>query len=135
MRTRAGSAPDEVQAGFAPRRRSRAETRKALQLAIPRDKSKGLKLSSSAVATEAVRGWVYSLRPGGVRDIGFESANGVTLTWRRCRYRDCDPIHALSPMGPVSRESCRDIPSGFRLRVENHPGKRATTQSRQPHAP
>lgn len=54
MRTRAGSAPDEVQTGAAPRRRSRAEAREALQLAIPRVKSKGLKRSISAVATEAV---------------------------------------------------------------------------------
>ncbi len=135
MRTRAGSAPDELQIGSAPRRRSRAETREELQLAIPRVKNKRLKRSISAVATEAVRGWVYSLCPGVVRDMGFESANRVTLTWRRCRYHDCDPIRALSPMGPVSRESCRDIPSGFRLRVENHPGKRATTQSHQPDAP
>ncbi|MCA8205106.1 TetR family transcriptional regulator [Burkholderia sp. AU33545] len=53
MIIRAGITPAETQTGSAPRRRSRARTREELQLAILRVKNKGLKLSISAVATEA----------------------------------------------------------------------------------
>jgi AcrR family transcriptional regulator len=65
MSTRAGTAPDEAQTGSAPRRRSRAETREELQLAILRVKNKGLKLSISAVATEAgvTAGLVHNTYP------------------------------------------------------------------------
>lgn len=53
MSTRAATTPAQAQNGAAPRRRSRAKTREELQLAMLRVKNKGLKLSISAVATEA----------------------------------------------------------------------------------
>lgn len=53
MSSRAGSTPAEAQTGLVSRRRNREKTREELQLAILRIKNKGLKLSISAVATEA----------------------------------------------------------------------------------
>ena len=53
MSTRAGTTPAEPQTEPASRRRSRGNTREELLLAMLRVKSKGLKLSISAVATEA----------------------------------------------------------------------------------
>ncbi|WP_321882718.1 TetR family transcriptional regulator [Burkholderia cepacia] len=53
MSTRAGTTSVEPHTESAPRRRSRVSTREELQLAMLRIKNKGLKLSISAVATEA----------------------------------------------------------------------------------
>jgi len=53
MSIRIGTTPAKARTGSAPRRRSREKTREELQLAMLRVKNKGLKLSISAVATEA----------------------------------------------------------------------------------
>lgn len=50
MSSRAGTSPDDTRPGSAPRRRSIGKMREALQLAILRVKTRGLKLSISSVA-------------------------------------------------------------------------------------
>ncbi|MCA8102935.1 coiled-coil domain-containing protein [Burkholderia contaminans] len=79
MNTRAGTATDEAQAGSAPRRRSRAKTREELQLAIRRVTNKGLKLSISAVATEAgvSAGLVHNTYPDIAEEIRAQVGRGT----------------------------------------------------------
>lgn len=79
MSTRAGTTPAEAQTGAAPRRRSRAKTRGELQLAMLRVKNKGLKLSISAVATEAgvSAGLVHNTYPDIAEEIRAQVGRGT----------------------------------------------------------
>jgi uncharacterized coiled-coil DUF342 family protein len=79
MSTRAGTTPAEAQAGSAPRRRSRGKTREELQLAMLRVKNKGLKLSISAVATEAgvSAGLIHNTYPDIAEEIRAQVGRGT----------------------------------------------------------
>ncbi|QMI48999.1 TetR family transcriptional regulator [Burkholderia sp. MBR-1] len=79
MSTRAGTTPAEAQTGAAPRRRSRAKTREELQLAMLRVKKKGLRLSISAVATEAgvSAGLVHNTYPDIAEEIRAQVGRGT----------------------------------------------------------
>lgn len=79
MSTRAGTTPAEAQAGSAPRCRSRGKTREELQLAMLRVKNKGLKLSISAVATEAgvSAGLIHNTYPDIAEEIRAQVGRGT----------------------------------------------------------
>jgi len=79
MSTRAGTTPAEAQTWSSPRRRSRVKTREALQLAMLRLKNKGLKLSISAVATEAgvSAGLVHNTYPDIAEEIRAQVGRGT----------------------------------------------------------
>ena len=79
MSTRAGTTPAEPQTEPASRRRSRGNTREELLLAMLRVKSKGLKLSISAVATEAgvSAGLVHNTYPDIAEEIRAQVGRGT----------------------------------------------------------
>ncbi|KAB1588203.1 TetR family transcriptional regulator [Burkholderia cepacia] len=79
MSTRAGTTPAEPQTESAPRRRSRVKTREELQLAVLRVKNKGLKLSISAVATEAgvSAGLIHNTYPDIAEEIRAQVGRGT----------------------------------------------------------
>ncbi|MBF5008761.1 TetR family transcriptional regulator [Burkholderia pseudomultivorans] len=79
MSTRAGTTPAEPQTESAPRRRSRVKTREELQLAMLRVKNKGLKLSISAVATEAgvSAGLIHNTYPDIAEEIRAQVGRGT----------------------------------------------------------
>lgn len=79
MSTRAGTTPAEPQTGAPLRRRSRAKTRGELQLAMLRIKDKGLKLSISAVASEAgvSAGLVHNVYPDIAEEIRAQVGRGT----------------------------------------------------------
>ncbi|WP_261514412.1 TetR family transcriptional regulator, partial [Burkholderia multivorans] len=79
MSTRAGTTPAEPQTESAPRRRSRGKTREELQLAMLRVKNKGLKLSISAVATEAgvSAGLIHNTYPDIAEEIRAQVGRGT----------------------------------------------------------
>ncbi|AWV05615.1 TetR family transcriptional regulator (plasmid) [Burkholderia sp. JP2-270] len=79
MSTRAGTTLAEAQTGAAPRRRNRAKTRDELQRAMLRVKNKGLKLSISAVATEAgvSAGLVHNTYPDIAEEIRTQVGRGA----------------------------------------------------------
>jgi hypothetical protein len=82
-RSATGAAPAKIQIESAPRRRNREKTCEELQLAMLRVKNKGLKLSISAVATEAgvSAGLIHNTYP----DIAEEIRAQVGRTTRQQR--------------------------------------------------
>lgn len=79
MSSRAGTSPDDTRPGSAPRRRSRGKTREALQLAILRVKTRGLKLSISSVAAEAgvSAGLIHNTYPDIAEEIRTQVGRGI----------------------------------------------------------
>ncbi|HDR9511582.1 TetR family transcriptional regulator [Burkholderia cepacia] len=79
MSTRAGTTSVEPHTESAPRRRSRVSTREELQLAMLRIKNKGLKLSISAVATEAgvSAGLIHNTYPDIAEEIRAQVGRGT----------------------------------------------------------
>lgn len=79
MSSRAGTSPDDTRPGSAPRRRSRGKTREALQLAILRVKTRGLKLSISSVAAEAgvSAGLIHNTCPDIAEEIRTQVGRGI----------------------------------------------------------
>lgn len=89
----AGAAPNAAQSPSAPRLRSREQTAEELQLAILRVKNKGLKLSISAVATEAgvSAGLIHNTYP----DIAEEIRKQVGRGTRRQRDAKAAEVTSL----------------------------------------
>ncbi|WP_261530847.1 TetR family transcriptional regulator [Burkholderia multivorans] len=79
MSPRAGTTPAEPQAESALRRRSRTKTREELQRAMLRVKNRGLKLSISAVATEAgvSAGLIHNTYPDIAEEIRAQVGRGT----------------------------------------------------------
>ncbi|AJY07651.1 TetR family transcriptional regulator [Burkholderia seminalis] len=79
MSTRASTTSVEPHTESAPRRRSRVSTREELQLAMLRIKNKGLRLSISAVATEAgvSAGLIHNTYPDIAEEIRAQVGRGT----------------------------------------------------------